>query len=252
MRCQAGFGQVTLRPMTDNADARPRATLLLTRPREASEGFAAEIAQGDPPLDIVIAPLMEIVPVGAAPMLTQDDAIVFTSANAVPFAGAGNGRRAWCVGARTPASRARPGSTPSRPGNALMRWWTVFCEEPRGRRILHLRGRHQRGDVTERLRAAGHDAAAHVVYDQVSLPPDAAFSAALTRDHLIVPLFSPRSAALFAEAAQPLASRPRGPNPRAQRGGPGRAARGMEGASPGRGQAGRAAMRDAIARRIFP
>jgi hypothetical protein len=31
--------------MTDNADARPRATLLLTRPREASEGFAAEIAQ---------------------------------------------------------------------------------------------------------------------------------------------------------------------------------------------------------------
>jgi hypothetical protein len=45
MRCQAGFGQVTLRPMTDNADARPRATLLLTRPREASERFAAEIAQ---------------------------------------------------------------------------------------------------------------------------------------------------------------------------------------------------------------
>jgi hypothetical protein len=32
--------------MTDNDDARPRATLLLTRPRAASESFAAEIAQG--------------------------------------------------------------------------------------------------------------------------------------------------------------------------------------------------------------
>jgi hypothetical protein len=31
--------------MTDNVDARPRATLLLTRPRAASERFAAEIAK---------------------------------------------------------------------------------------------------------------------------------------------------------------------------------------------------------------
>jgi uroporphyrinogen-III synthase len=102
--------------MADNVDARPRATLLLTRPRAASESFAAEIAGGGLPLDIVISPLMEIV---------------------------------------------------------------------------------------DRLRAAGHDAAAHVVYDQVALRPNAAFTSALARDRLIVPLFSPRSASLFSDAAQP-------------------------------------------------
>jgi uroporphyrinogen-III synthase len=253
VRCQAGFGQVTLRPMTDNADARPRATLLLTRPREASEGFAAEIAQGDPPLYIVIAPLMEIAPVGAAPMLTQDDAIVFTSANAVPFAGAGNGRRAWCVGARTARVAREAGFDAVEAGECADALVDRLLQEPRGRRILHLRGRHQRGDVTERLRAAGHDAAAHVVYDQVSLPPDAAFSAALTRDHLIVPLFSPRSAALFAEAAQP-GWHP-GPEDRILA-----LSAAVRAALPEEWKArarvvdrpDAAAMRDAIARRIFP
>jgi uroporphyrinogen-III synthase len=137
-------------------------------------------------------------------MLTQDDAIVFTSANAVPFAGAGQwAPRVVRRCADRPVAREAGFDAVEAGACADALVDARLLQEPRGRRILHLRGRHQRGDVTERLRAAGHDAAAHVVYDQVSLPPDAAFSAALTRDRLIVPLFSPRSAALFAEAAQP-------------------------------------------------
>jgi uroporphyrinogen-III synthase len=203
MRCQAGSGQVTLRPMTDNVDARPRATLLLTRPRAASESFAAEIAGGGLPLDIVISPRMEIVPVDAPPPLAGDDALVFTSANAIPFAGPGEGRRAWCVGARTTRTARDAGFDAREAGACADALVARLLEERPGPRLLHLRGRHQRGDVVERLRAAGHDTAAHVVYDQVALRPDAAFTSALARDRLIVPLFSPRSASLFSDAAQP-------------------------------------------------
>jgi uroporphyrinogen-III synthase len=88
--------------MTDNVDARPRATLLLTRPRAASERFAAEIGKRGLPLDIVIAPLMEIAPVGPARCSRSDDAFIFTSANAVP--------------PPVPASGAAPGASGERHG----------------------------------------------------------------------------------------------------------------------------------------
>jgi hypothetical protein len=69
--------------------------------------------------------------------------------------------------------------------------------------LVHLRGRHQRGDVAERLGPRATIRAAHVVYDQVALPARRGLCRGAGARPLIVPLFSPRSADLFAEAAQP-------------------------------------------------
>ena len=55
--------------------------------------------------------------------------------------------------------------------------------------MVHLRGRHQRGDVAKRLHDAGLSVTSHVLYDQVEVPPDAAFTTALGRTPLCVPLF---------------------------------------------------------------
>ena len=202
MRCQARRGQVTLSPMADNDDARPRATLLLTRPRAMSERFADEIAERDLPLDIVIAPLMEIVPADAPPPLTDDTGVIFTSSQAALLAGAGDGRRAWCVGVRTVEAARSAGFDAILAGACADELVAMLLKERPAGPLVHLRGRYQRGDVAARLRDAGLPVTSHVLYDQVQVPPGAAFEMALDRAPLFVALFSPRSATLFATAAK--------------------------------------------------
>ena len=76
--------------------------LLLTRPEAASRRFADEC--GGLGLHIVIAPLQRIEPVAHDPeVLASAEGLVFTSPVAVPFAGAGRGRTAICVGTGTAA-----------------------------------------------------------------------------------------------------------------------------------------------------
>jgi len=204
MRCQASGGQVTLSPMADNDDARPRATLLLTRPRAMSERFAAEIAERDLPVDIVIAPLMEIVPADAPPPLAAETGVIFTSSQAVARAGPGDGRRAWCVGGRTTEAARAAGFDAVLAGACADELVSRLRKERPAGPMVHLRGRHQRGDVAKRLHDAGLSVTSHVLYDQVEVPPDAAFTTALGRTPLCVPLFSPRSAELFVTAAKGL------------------------------------------------
>jgi uroporphyrinogen-III synthase len=151
MRCQAAGGQVTLRPMPDNDAARPRATLLLTRPRAASERFAAEIAARDLPLEVVIAPLMEIVPTGDLPPLPEGAALIFTSSNAVEAAGPGQGRRAWCVGARTRQAAAEAGFDAVLAGATADELVAHVVDLRPDGPLVHVHGRHQRGDVADRL-----------------------------------------------------------------------------------------------------
>jgi uroporphyrinogen-III synthase len=67
--------------------------------------------------------------------------------------------------------------------------------------LLHLRGRHARGDIAGQLGAAGLPVREQIVYDQKSLPlSDAALACLKGPAPVIVPLFSPRSARLFAGA----------------------------------------------------
>lgn len=187
--------------MPYNEDARPPATLLLTRPRAASERFAAEIAARGVSIEVLVAPLMEIVQLDVAPPVAAGAEIIFTSSNAIAAAGPGAGRRAWCVGSRT-AEVARDAGFDATAAGACADELvaSLLAHRPAGP-LVHLRGRHQRGDVVERLREAGLSATSQVVYDQVERAPDEVFASALSRSPLIVPLFSPRSAELFASAA---------------------------------------------------
>lgn len=190
--------------MADNHDARPQATLLMTRPQAASEQFAQEIAARDLPIEVVISPLMEIVPVGAPVVITTGTEVIFTSSNAVAVVGPGGHQRAWCVGPRTTAEAKAAGFDAVETGQTAEELVATLVANAATRPLLHLRGRHQRGDVTTRLCAAGLNAQSQVVYDQVARPPDDAFFLALSRNPVIVPLFSPRSAELFVSAASPV------------------------------------------------
>ena len=159
---------------------------LLTRPLAQSVAFAAEL----PGVDCLIAPILRIeaLPFDAA-QLAAAPGLIFTSANAVPFAGPGQGRPALVVGPQTAtAARAAGFAVEEGPGDAL--GMLPLLEGRSG--WLHLHGRH---------RARALPTLGIAVYDQVALPlPDAARAALAGTRPLILPLFSPRSAELLSDA----------------------------------------------------
>lgn len=175
--------------------------VLLTRPRPASERFA----QGLGDANVVIAPLMEIVSLGAPIELEGMAGLILTSEAAVAFVPQTT-LPAYCVGARTNAAAHAAGMQADCVGqDAEELVKTLADHRPKGP-LLHLHGTHTRGDIVERLCAIGLSITGLAVYDQQDVPPSAAFHDALTLPNLLVPLFSPRSATLFARAATDLRS----------------------------------------------
>lgn len=165
--------------------------LLLTRPEEASRRFAADCAGLG--LRIVIAPLQRIVPVAHdAEALARAKGLVFTSPVAVPSAGPGRDRVAVCVGPGTAAAAAAAGFAVQVSPTGEAGGMLPLIAAHRGR-LVHPHGRH----LARELPVEGV-----VVYDQVAAPLNEAGRAALTGPApIILPLFSPRSARLAAEAA---------------------------------------------------
>jgi len=166
-----------------------RPCLLLTRPEERSRHFAAACA--DLPLRIVIAPLQRIVPVPHDPApLEAAETLVLTSVEAVPFAGPGRGRLAFCVGPATAAAARAAGFAVAVSATGEAEGLAAIIDRP----ALHPHGRHLARDL-------GVEGV--VVYDQVAQPLPPAGRAVLEGDApVVLPLFSPRSARLAAEAAR--------------------------------------------------
>jgi uroporphyrinogen-III synthase len=81
-----------------------------------------------------------------------------------------------------------------------------FVSEPVINRLFHLSGLHTRGDIAERLRAAGMTVEHVALYDQrlMTLSPEAV--EVIAQRDVIAPLFSPRTAAQFAKMAPRLTS----------------------------------------------
>jgi uroporphyrinogen-III synthase len=137
---------------------------------------------------------------------------VFTSAEGAQHFAAGDPRRdlpAWCVGAHTAAVARGLGFDAADAGADADALVAALAARPPAAPLLHARGVHSRGDVAARLSAAGLPTAEVVVYDQRSLPlSPAARAAAASSAPLVVPLFSPRTAALAAlvlrDAAAPV------------------------------------------------
>lgn len=184
-------------------DQRP--PLLLTRPRAASERFATEFrARFGKNWPVTIAPLIEIAALPAA--VPKADAVIFTSENAVaPFVAVSPpaGRRAYCVGGRTgKVARAAGFEVISGPGDAVRLLPLILAHHSAGS-LVHARGRHIAAPLADQLNSAGIETFEAVVYEQRDQPL-AAQAAALLHGTgpVLVPLFSPRSAALFAGFAQ--------------------------------------------------
>lgn len=159
---------------------------LLTRPEAQSRAFAAEF----PGSEVLIAPILRIEPIEFDPARADAAvAFIFTSANAVPFAGPSRGRPALCVGTQTAdAARAAGFAVIAGPGDAEGLMPLLAGRET----WLHLHGRH---------RARELPVPGMAVYDQIAQDLSARARAAIMGSRpVILPLFSPRSALLLSRA----------------------------------------------------
>jgi uroporphyrinogen-III synthase len=179
--------------------------VLLTRPLAQAQEFAAALTDRfGPEVCPLIVPLMA--PEVLTPPLPRGPfaGVIFTSATGVLAAGAWPDlpRRAWCVGDRTAAEARKSGfDARSAGGDAAALVAAIRADPPQGR-LLHLRGEDARGDIAATLTADGIATDEVIVYRQVPQPVTAAALALLQGDGpVILPLFSPRSATLFVQAA---------------------------------------------------
>ncbi|WP_040818990.1 uroporphyrinogen-III synthase [Litoreibacter arenae] len=166
------------------------ATVLLTRPKAAGTRFAADLAA-----PVILSPLMKRVFLDFEPLDEAPDAMVFTSENGVRgFVRGSEWRgRAFCVGDRTAQEARDAGFDAESAGGDLRDLHALLAKRAQGMRLIHARGRHVAGDVEM-------GAVPLTVYEQRAVPMSAEARAALAKDQtVIVPLFSPRSVALFAE-----------------------------------------------------
>lgn len=174
--------------------------LLLTRPEAASRRFLAvcEAALGRQ-IPTVVSPVMTIRPVEVR-LRRPPATLILTSENGARRAGELDlaGRPAWCVGPRTAEAARAGGLVAVEAGPDAEALLAALLAARPGGPLLHLRGEHARGGLAARLRAAGLEACESVAYRQVALEPTEAARRALDGARpLLVPLFSPRSAALF-------------------------------------------------------
>lgn len=181
--------------------------VLVTRPIAEAQAFVLDLGRRfGPGVRPILAPLMATDHL--TPVLPPGPfaGVIFTSAAAVEAAlrmGADLPNDAWCVGRKT-ADRATAAGfrAHSADGDADALVMTILADKPQGR-LLHLRGEEVRGAVAERLISAGIETVSAVVYRQAAQPLSAEGAAVLACEGpVILPLFSPRSAALF-RAAMP-------------------------------------------------
>lgn len=181
--------------------------LLITRPEPAATRIAADMRAEFPGAEVVVSPIMRIVYGGTLPALARDTVLISTSWHGLEgfcLLSPRRDLRACVVGAATAeAARERGFSVIAVAEDAAALLDRITAKGVTGP-FLHARGAHVAADITGALRQAGHPAREAVVYDQQAQPLSAAARAMLDGDApVILPLMSPRSAALFFAAAGP-------------------------------------------------
>ncbi len=180
-------------------------TLILTRPEPRSIAFAEKITAAlDMPIDVIISPLLKIVPSQVDTPLEDVKGYVFTSANGVAQTarlGLDTALTAWCVGQTTAdAARALGFNVKVGPGNADDLRNMILAAAPEGP-LAHIRGQHARGNISTTLSDAGLSCRAVVAYGQEALPLTSEATKLLSDGGTIVlPLFSPRTADICTSA----------------------------------------------------
>ena len=204
-RCEEGAAQVTLRRPANNPESITRymalPTLLLTRPQASAEAFVASL---DPDalasVEVLIAPLMRIVSMDAAPDLEKMAGVIFTSANGVHHGPDGEGRPAFCVGAQTTQHAIDRGWDAQMSGSCAKELIATLPTMRPAAPLVHLGGEHTIGDIAQILTAGGIRTDHIALYSQQLLRLTVQALQAL-KGPVILPVFSPRTAKqLVAEA----------------------------------------------------
>jgi uroporphyrinogen-III synthase len=185
--------------------------VLVTRPIAEARAFAAVL--GDrfgARVRPVLSPLMALKVLTPALPPGPFAGVIFTSAAGVEAAQRLRPELppdAWCVGRKTAERAAAAGfRARSADGDAAALVAAILADAPDGR-LLHLHGEDTRGEVAKRLVLAGIETVSLTIYRQESQPLSPEGTAVLASEGpVILPLFSPRSAALF-DAAMPPGSR---------------------------------------------
>lgn len=177
------------------------ATLLMTRPHAQSEEFAHACRSAlGPDLPIVISPLQRI-EYTAQPPDGEGETLIFTSVHGVRAYTThlkAAGRVAYCVGGKTMQAAGEAGFRAiSASGTSRQLIDRILRDAPSGP-LLHAAGLHTRGDIVETLRKNGLNASRSIVYSQIRHRlSDLALQMLSAGVPVVVPLFSPRSAAIF-------------------------------------------------------
>ena len=175
-------------------------TLLITRPLPEGRDFLAAIEERAGPVPALLSPLIEIAPQDWHPRRAYAGAVI-TSANALPSLARLPGLPVFAVGPRT-AALARAAGHPVTEGGGdveslIARIVAIRPDHP----LIHLRGEISRGDLANRLSAAGIETEDAVVYRQVARPLTAEAGRLLAGSMpVLAPVFSPRTATLLAQA----------------------------------------------------
>jgi uroporphyrinogen-III synthase len=179
--------------------------VLLTRPLAASQRFAQGLQSR-----VVISPLMQaefLVPaipdrVFAGVVFTAE-----TGVEAAQYLKLSHALPAYCVGKRTAeAAQAAGWQALSANGDVGALAALISAQKPEGT-LLILRPEHVAGDLGAELLSAGIETVSLTAYRQRALPLTSEAAALLHgSDPVFVPLFSPRSARLFAAEYRRIAA----------------------------------------------
>ncbi|MGE7471373.1 uroporphyrinogen-III synthase [Bosea sp. NPDC003192] len=177
------------------------------RPLEDAERSAQTLRERGK--DPVVAPLFQILPTGEKPPKGPFDALVLTSANAVPALeslpkSCRNTLPAFCVGTRTAEAVAKLGfiADSARGGRAEL---LALIQErlPKNRKLLFIAGRDRHEDLPQQLRDAGHEVTIWTAYEAKAVDALPASAAEALRDGSADAAlhYSPRSAQVFFDLA---------------------------------------------------
>lgn len=183
----------------------PIATLLMTRPERSARQFVQALGPLPDGFEVIYSPLIDIKTTGPLPDLDGIGGVVFSSKNGVAAwrdLGGPVVDICYTVGDATAEAARQIGFTPISASGAADDLVAHIIDDAPTVRLLHIHGTHTRGEITERLTAAGIPTESATIYDQPLLPlSDQAKTALAGNRPVILPLFSPRTAAQFVAEA---------------------------------------------------
>lgn len=176
----------------------------MTRPVDGATAFVDQlpvpVRNG---IEVCFSPLMRIDALVQDLDLGDARGVVFTSAQGVRIASTLSDRRdipCYCVGSATTEVAQGAGwqaQQMGQTGDALVA--ALIAAPPQGP-LVHLSGQHVRGDICDKLSAAGVTTARQVIYDQTLLELTKPAQTHLAGPRpVIAPFFSPRTARHFAQ-----------------------------------------------------